>query len=240
MKKNHLLRARERGATRAAGGSQDPTRSRLLEVAGEVFGEKGFQRATGKEICARAGTNNAAINYHFDGMVGLYAAAVDEAAERLVTFESLQAAVAARQSPRAKLEAFLGTLVRALTGPAGTSWAVRLIAREVTAPSPELESFRRREMMPRLRLLGAIVGEITGLPEDHPVVARGCVSTMAPCFLLLTSQREHLRERFPGLSLSPAHAEDLVRHMVEFAYAGLRAVSASERRGRRKRAARRP
>ncbi|HKD37864.1 MAG TPA: TetR family transcriptional regulator, partial [Pirellulales bacterium] len=70
------------------------TRERLLEVAGQVFAEKGFARATGKEIAMRAKENSAAVNYHFGGIENLYAEVVREAHNRLVTLEALSAAVA--------------------------------------------------------------------------------------------------------------------------------------------------
>ena len=41
---------------------QEITRSRLLEAAGEVFAEHGFQATTVRDICARAGANVAAVN----------------------------------------------------------------------------------------------------------------------------------------------------------------------------------
>lgn len=100
------------------------TRQQLLEAAGQVFAEKGFERATGKEICERAGTNTAAVNYYFGGMEGLYAAVLQEACSRLVPFEAAAAAVASKAEARDKLEAMLGLGIRTLlTGPAPSSWA---------------------------------------------------------------------------------------------------------------------
>src|SRR5919197_2094576 len=70
------------------------TREQLLEVAGQVFSEKGYAGATGKEICERSGANAAAVVYHFGGMENLYRAVLQEARYRLAPSEALAAAVA--------------------------------------------------------------------------------------------------------------------------------------------------
>ena len=54
---------RPKRAQRSDGRS---TRAVVLEAAGKVFAERGFAEATSKEICERAGTNGAAVNYYFD------------------------------------------------------------------------------------------------------------------------------------------------------------------------------
>src|SRR5215472_3413394 len=83
------------------------TRSELLEAAGQVFAEKGFERATGREICARAGANPAAVNYYFGGMEGLYAAVLEVAHGRLLTLEKLSSAIEGKTDAKAKLEAII-------------------------------------------------------------------------------------------------------------------------------------
>ena len=45
--------------------STDDTASRLLNAAGPIFAEKGYQNATVREICAAAGVNLASVNYYF-------------------------------------------------------------------------------------------------------------------------------------------------------------------------------
>jgi len=44
-------------AQRKAPARRPDTREQLLETAGQVFSEKGFAGATGKEICERSGAN---------------------------------------------------------------------------------------------------------------------------------------------------------------------------------------
>src|ERR1700736_611736 len=64
-------RRKTSGRTRVS-SVPDPTREKLLEVAEHVFADRGYQAATIREICVRAGANVAAVNYHFGDKLGLY------------------------------------------------------------------------------------------------------------------------------------------------------------------------
>jgi TetR/AcrR family transcriptional regulator, regulator of cefoperazone and chloramphenicol sensitivity len=206
------------------------TRRQLLEAAGQVFAEKGFDRATGKEICERAGTNTAAVNYYFGGMAGLYAAVIWEAHSRLVPFAAVSTAIAGKADAKAKLEAVIALVVRTITGPVSSSWVLRVLGREMVAPSAAVDVLLEKEFLPKTRVLRAIVGELMGLPADHPAVARGCVSIIAPCVLLLIFDRRILKRGFPSFGTAPEDAPAVVRHMVRYALAGLSAVAADARK----------
>ena len=52
--------------------SADGTRIRLLKAAARVFAEHGYQDATVRQICERAGANIALVNYHFGDKLELY------------------------------------------------------------------------------------------------------------------------------------------------------------------------
>jgi TetR/AcrR family transcriptional regulator, regulator of cefoperazone and chloramphenicol sensitivity len=207
------------------------TRQNLLETAGQIIAEKGFDRATGKEICDQARANAAAINYYFGGMEGLYQAILQEAPLKFVSVEAVTAAIADKHDAKAKLEAVIGLMVGALTAQEQeqSSWALRVMAREMIAPSPALEALRQKQMYPKARILKSIVAELMALPEDHPAVARGCLSVMAPCGFLLICDRGPLKRIFPQLGLTPDDAPALIRHMVQFTLAGLSAVAAEAR-----------
>jgi TetR/AcrR family transcriptional regulator, regulator of cefoperazone and chloramphenicol sensitivity len=219
-----LTSSTRRAAPRRPAEERPGTRSQLLEVAGQVFAEKGVDRATGKEICRRAGANSAAINYYFGGMDGLYAAVIDEAHGRLMTLEKLKRAIAGKSDAKAKLTAILELVIDLLTGPISSSWVLRVIGREFMAPSPALERLIEKQGMPKLRIIKSIVAELMGLPDDHPAVARGCLTLIAPCSMLLVADRRTLKRVLPDLALGRANAAALARHMVDYAVAGLTAV----------------
>jgi AcrR family transcriptional regulator len=205
------------------------TRAQLLEAAGHVFAEKGFDRATGREICERAGANAAAINYYFGGMEGLHAAVIEEAHGRLISLEKLSSAVAGKADARAKLAAIISLAVELLTGPISSSWVLRVIGREFVAPSSAIDALIEKQGIPKLRILKGIVAELMELPEDHPAVARGCLTLIAPCSMLLVADRRTLRRIFPSLYLNRDNASALARHMLDYAVAGLAAVGREAR-----------
>lgn len=225
-----LSPARDRASGRP---DEQGTRRKLLEAAGRTIARKGVDRATGKEICAAAKTNAAAINYHFGSFDGLYEAVLCEAHRRLATLESLQSAVAGAGTARAKLEAVIRLIVTSLTGPVSTSWVVRVLGREIVSPSPALAVLRAKEVWPKVQVVRRIVAELMALPESHPAVARGCISVVAPWFMLLVVNRQMFHRMFPRFGLTPRDADAVVDHLVRFAVAGLEAV-AREERSRRK------
>jgi TetR/AcrR family transcriptional regulator, regulator of cefoperazone and chloramphenicol sensitivity len=209
----------------SAGEPRRSTREQLLETAGQVFSEKGFAGATGKEICERSGANAAAVVYHFGGMDNLYRAVVQEARNRLAPSEALAGAVAQESDPKAKLTAFIGLLVRVLSGPASSTWAVRLLSREMISPTAIFDEVRNKEMRARAGILKSIVSELTGLPTEHPAVARSCINIMAPFGVLMLISPQRVERTFPVLSFGPETVEETTRHMVQFALGGLAAIA---------------
>ncbi|KAB0266395.1 TetR/AcrR family transcriptional regulator [Microvirga brassicacearum] len=201
------------------------TRAQILQAAGEVFAEKGLDRTTGKEIADRAGTNSAAVNYYFGGVAGLYEEVLVEAHRRFVSYEALTTIATREGTAEEKLRSFIELVVTTLTGPASSSWAFRVLSREILSPSPFIEALRMRELQPKKLLISAIVGEIMDLPADHPAVASGCFSVVMPCAMLLVADRHLLTQLFPILGGGPGNTESLVDHLVRFSLAGLVAVA---------------
>jgi AcrR family transcriptional regulator len=209
------------------------TRERVLETAGETFAEKGVDRTTSKEICARSEANIAAVNYYFGSIEGLYAAVLDEAQRRFITFEDIAAAVAGKTDAKSKLRALIELAVKRLLAPSSSSWAFRVIAREMAAPSPAFRALRQREILPRALLMKSLVAEIVRLPPEHPAVARATLSIIAPFAMLSFADRSILDRAFPSLALNEEGAAALADHLFRYAIAGLAEVQkqAGRRRG---------
>lgn len=201
------------------------TQLQILEAAGEVFAEKGLGHATGKEIAERAGTNSAAVNYYFGGIEGLYSEVLVEAHHRLMDFEFLKNLAATPAPPSEKLNIFLEGMIRAILGPTSSSWVLRVLGREMLHPSAALQTLLDREVLPKKQITLGFVGEILGLPTDHPVVARCGLSIIGPIALLLVGSPEMLKHAAPREAIA-TQVDAVVRHFQRFISGGLSAIAA--------------
>lgn len=210
-------------ATRRGDGAA--TRAQLLEAAGQVIAEKGFDRATGKEIAERAGTNSGAINYYFGGMDGLHAEVLVEAHRSLASYDDI-AEVAQRGVPASeKLRAFIALAVSAATQPRSRTWALRVLSREFFAPSAAGRALKDRELLPKKQLILSIIAEVMGRPKTDPLVERCCFSVIAPILMVLVCERENRKEVFPWIGDDPASVDVTVAHLHSFALGGIAAVA---------------
>ena len=199
----------------------DATRQQLLDVAGQVFAERGYFEATSKEICARAGTNAAAVNYHFGGREQLYEAVLIAAHQHLVKLEEMQQAAALPGAPRDKLRAVLTNIVHRATAP-DAHWATRVLVRELLSPSAASTALAQQAIAPKARLMMGIVGDILGLPPDSPGLQRSLFLLMGPCMALLIAPRAVREEVLPLVTSDP---DALVDDMLCYAEAGLAAIA---------------
>jgi AcrR family transcriptional regulator len=212
---------REDGAT---------TKAQILEAAGEVFAEKGFDRATGKEIAERAGSNSAAVNYYYGGIEGLYADVLVEAHRRLLTYDKIVALAESPGEPTEKLKSLIGLIARRITGPESSSWALRVLSREILSPSSVFPVLVKQEILPKKLVVTGIIGEILDRPHDDPVVTRCTLNIIAPFAMLLVGNRQIFTQVLPGFnSGEPEVQEQIVEHFQRFALAGLTATAAALR-----------
>jgi TetR/AcrR family transcriptional regulator, regulator of cefoperazone and chloramphenicol sensitivity len=203
----------------------DATRQQLLDVAGQVFAERGFAETTSKEICARAGANLAAVNYHFGSREQLYEAVLVEAHNHLITLEDMQRVANTPADAREKLRMLLTGIVRRVVGP-GAHWGPTVVIRELLAPTRHAATLVNKAIAPKAMVLVGIVAEIVKLPPTSPGLQRGLLFMIAPCLALLVAPRELRQNVFPALSRDP---DSLADDLLTYAFAGLDALAARYR-----------
>src|SRR6202165_3085969 len=106
--------------------ASDPTREKLLEVAEQVFAKHGYQAATIREICVRAGANVAAVNYHFGDKLGLYTEVLEQSA-RAAQIEAVRNALDQTAPPEDILRAVIRARLRGVCRGGLPDWQFRIM-----------------------------------------------------------------------------------------------------------------
>src|ERR1700736_655229 len=103
------------------------TRARLLKAAAEVFAARGYESATIRQICARAGANVALVTFYFGDKLELYT----EVLRCAMNSEPPEKAFHLSRSgaePEAALRGIIGALLeRALEKGGQTNWRFSLL-----------------------------------------------------------------------------------------------------------------
>ncbi|HEY1785105.1 MAG TPA: CerR family C-terminal domain-containing protein [Pirellulales bacterium] len=143
----------------------DSTKARILEAAGNVFAQKGFEAGTVREICQLADVNLAAINYHFGDKRRLYLAAVSHA------YSARQDELALAEWPAGtraedRLRTWVGAMMERLLGEDRQPWHMQLMMREVASPDVACEALVKEYIRPHFEVLAGILKEL--MPADVP------------------------------------------------------------------------
>ena len=131
--------------------SEGQTRLRLLEAAGGVFAEKGFRSATVREICAAAGANVAAVNYHFGDKEQLYSEVLRYS--HACALRKHPPELNGTATPEERLRFFIGSFLRRVFDGGQPAWHEKLMSREMVEPTGALDDLVKQEIQPRYRQL---------------------------------------------------------------------------------------
>ncbi len=196
----------------------DATQGRVLEAAGQVFADKGFEGATVREICQRAGVNIAAVNYYFRDKERLYIEAVKSACHDPAGHFPLPAWPEGTPG-LVKLRDFIQTMVRRMVDNHRTQWHRQLFLREMAQPTAACAELVREGIRPMAEVLSGILGE---LMPDVPQAKRWLIgfSIVGQCLFyrlaqpivtMLVGEEEHRRY----------DATLLAEHITQFTLAAL-------------------
>ncbi len=212
-------------AVRAPRTDGAATRAHLLDVAGQVFAQRGLAGATSKDICERAGTPLASVNYHFGSREALYEAVLIEAHRQIVGLDELVALTAGLDDAPAKLRAILGHLA-GLSTRSDTPWGFRVMLREVLSPSAAIPALVEKAVRPKAALVLGLVGELMALPPTHPAVQRGVMFAVLPCIAMMVAPKEMPARLLPAATQGGGA---IVDDFVDYTMAGLEALAHAHR-----------
>ncbi len=143
----------------------DDTRTRILEAAGPIFADRGFQAATVRDICEAAEVNLAAVNYYFGDKQRLYTETVKRARE-LRAAEAPMPNWSAETPTATKLRDYIHTMTTRMLGLQKAPWQVRLMMREILQPTKACKDLVQDYFRPQFEMLMGILDEV--LPADTP------------------------------------------------------------------------
>ena len=159
--------------------AEDP-KSKLLEAAGPVFAEKGYDGATVRDICERAGLNVASVNYYFGDKERLYIETVKQAAhrrEQSAPFPSWPVDV----DPASKLRGFVATMLTRMLKVDTAGWQRELMMREMLRPTKACEELVRDYIRPDFQVVKSIIGELVDTKTPEHIVEKLAFSIVGQC-----------------------------------------------------------
>lgn len=200
--------------------TSDPTRNKLLEAAGRVFADRGFEAATVREICRRAGANVAAVNYHFRDKQGLYNQVLVRMAGE-ARIESMRATLEQSAPPEEILRRVIKARLQGLGTDHLPDWHFRIVAREFSHPTPAMSRMIDKVSRPLYERLLDLVGQIIHLPADDEKTRLCTHSVMGQIFLYALAC-PILSKLWRGMKMTPAQMDRIADHIADFSLAYLR------------------
>jgi TetR/AcrR family transcriptional regulator, regulator of cefoperazone and chloramphenicol sensitivity len=198
----------------------EDTRTKLLDAAGQVFAESGFQAATVREICARAGVNIALVNYYFGDKLELYTEVLRHsvgASGNGIINKAIGYTAPPEEAFRKLIDAMLLRVCRADR----PGWHYRLMMHEFSQPTPAMASVIDETMRPVYDRFRELIGILLGLSPDHDQVRLATHSVIAQ--VVHYAHARHVVSRvWPELELNPERIAQIATHIADFSLAGLR------------------
>jgi AcrR family transcriptional regulator len=197
------------------------TRTALLESAGALFLAYGFEGVSIRQITEAAGSNVAAINYHFNGKTNLFREVLtqrlDEIThEKLAILQELD-----KQQPAAGLKQILEAYIRSFFGSLASpdnDRLMQIIYREMGPDAVASDLVATRLIVPiNQAVQKSILKTCPDLDKDH---VSHCVSSITGQVLHFIRARDILK-KIRNSDQNHAFIENTVHHITHFSLRGI-------------------
>lgn len=195
-------------------GSQ--ARERLLHAALKLFADKGYAKASTREIAQAAGTNIAAISYYFGDKAGLYRATFTEPLgnprDDIARYNQPQLSL------KASLQGYFASFVDPLKQGALVQQCLRLHLREMLDPTSQWADELDKDVKQPHAALVAVLCRHLGLARADDDVHRLAFAIAGLAVQLFVS-REVIDEVRPSLTASAPAIDVWTQRLVGYAAA---------------------
>jgi TetR/AcrR family transcriptional regulator, regulator of cefoperazone and chloramphenicol sensitivity len=167
------------------GGYQrgEETRARIVATALKLFGERGFEGASTRDIASSAGVNAPALQYYFDSKEGVYLACVEHIVARVWEYMSeviseTERLLATDADDDTLIDAFCAIQAQLaelmFTAPDAGEWRLFMARQQAgMGPAAGFQMVHERVSRRISRVTSAIVGRLLGRPpEDDETLIR--------------------------------------------------------------------
>lgn len=207
-------------------------RQRLLAAALALFAEKGYDKASTREIAEGAQCNLAAINYYFGDKRGLYQAVLSEsmceaagATDSSVGDGCLLSALFAGGDLAAALRGFFHAFLQPLKQGEKVRLVLKLHFREILEPTGLLQTFRDTRIRPLFEAMKELLARHFQQPADDPDLVRLALAIQGMGVYFFLAQ-DSLAELAPELTATPQAVDSLAERLALYALGMVQAEAA--------------
>ncbi len=194
----------------------------LIEAAGRLFAEKGYEQATVREICELAGANVAAVNYYFGDKERLYRETLD-AIVTSITNPPVEELLAGIDSPEERLRVCVRTMLASRFGPDKPEWGAKLFVQNMLYMNEAVRGQVTGHIRKVQGLVKGIVAELLGPAATPDNVKLGMLSTVSQVVFYFVMHAPH--SPIPEenrVRMTPKNLDTVAGHIAEYALAGIR------------------
>jgi AcrR family transcriptional regulator len=207
------------------------TKEKIFRAAVSVFAAKGFHSSTVREICARAGANVAAVNYHFGSKEKLYAEVLNfmfaGSASQPRAVDATPAEGPAVERLRAFITAFVRHIYTSCEGFDDCEMGA-IFLHEMANPSPGLAHIVDRYIRPDADALRGILREMLGpdASEDLAWACGGSIVAQVLYYCTIGPIVNILRPRPENMDMD-TFLDRFAAHILHFSLGGIEAARQS-------------
>lgn len=208
-----------RGPGRPGG---EESRARIVEAAGQLFADRGFDGVSVRELARRAKVNAAAINYHFGGKEALYHAVlrrlIDDTEPMFTPMvarlrSGAEKAGGDRDALAELIDLFVGGLLSNVLSSANFRWQIPIMLREFQHPSKEFGMLVRERIDPMHDALCEIVSAATGDSPQAPETRLITANIIGQC-MMFGAARGVVFTRLDWQEYTPGRIELIINTVV--------------------------